>query len=138
MVDADGKLLFKRDQRPAGIDAYFIEYTETWTKLHGTKTLRGDDAERIAALWRELAPKPPPPGAFVGLAKCHVPGFAFRFYSGDKLLAESTVCWLCGNFGIRMGDKFATRGFDPKLQPAKDLLTAGLDLFPGVKTAFDK
>ena len=109
-----------------------------WTRLYGMKTLRGDDAERIAAHWRALAPESPPPGGRGGKKKCHVPGFAFRFYAGDELLAESTVCWMCENLGIHIGDKFAARGFDPKAQPAKDLLAAGQQLFPDVKTPFDK
>ena len=139
LEDANGQPRFKREQRPTDIESYYVEYAGGyWTRLYGTKTLRGDDAERIAALWRALAPEPPTRGVGRGLTKCHVPGFAFRFYAGDKLLAESTVCWMCQNLGIHIGDKFAARGFDPKAQSAKDLLAAGEKLFPDVRTEFDK
>jgi len=139
LEDANGHPRYKPEQRPTGIESYYVEYAGGyWTRLYGTKTLRGDDAERIATYWRALAPEPPPPGVGRGLAKCHVPGFAFRFYSGDKLFAESTVCWMCENLGIHIGGKFAARSFDPKALPAKDLLAAGQKFFPDVKTEFDK
>src|SRR5688572_11429846 len=43
----------------------------------------GAEAERIAALWRQL-----PPGE---QARCHVPPFGLRFYAGGRVLSRASI-----------------------------------------------
>lgn len=59
-------------------------------------SVEGEQARRISGLWREL-----PPGVSM---RCHDPVFGFRFYAGDDLVAEASVCWHCNNlFGQGRG-----------------------------------
>lgn len=54
-------------------------------------SLTGADAQRVAALWRNLRVDP-------GLAKaCHKPSHGLRFFSGKTVLLETTVSWDCRN-----------------------------------------
>ena len=105
--------------------AFLVRLDQGWTEVLGTKTVEGEAAEAFASNWRALAPDPTR-----GVFACHVPGYAYRFYDGNTLLAESTVCWHCENLAIHIGaDKFKERLFDPTAQPAVDLLRRTRQLF---------
>jgi hypothetical protein len=74
----------------------------------------GDAAKTIAALWRSL-----PPGA---QARCHIPPFGLRFFVGEKLVAEASLCWECNNvYGETWEGSFAFE-FDGKAAPSLELL----------------
>ena len=66
-------------------------------KLYYTKTvpLTGAKAHAIAELWRHL----PTPAMQM---RCHMPPYGVRFYAGDHLITEATICWRCNN--IRLTD----------------------------------
>jgi hypothetical protein len=117
----DGKL-------PKDVPAYNTA-TGWWTRVLGTTTLSGDDAETLAASWRALAPKLRPDGLSPMIMGCHSPGFVYRFYAGDKLLAESSVCWHCDNFTIIDGRIWAIRSFDTEAPAATRLLNRSTELF---------
>ncbi|MDP3238062.1 MAG: hypothetical protein Q8N26_35045 [Myxococcales bacterium] len=57
--------------------------------LAPTVRVSGSAAKTIAALWRSL-----PAGS---QARCHDPPFGLRFFLGDKLVAEASLCWMCNN-----------------------------------------
>ena len=57
------------------------------------KTVRGEDAKRIAALWRAQTP-------LRGSAGCHEPAYILRFYTGPIKRAEVGICWHCYNFSV--------------------------------------
>jgi len=76
--------------------------------------VRGSDAQGIAALWSEL-----PPGE---QDRCHVPPFGLRFFSGDHLLLEASLCWQCNNiFGVADGNRFSF-AFNASASPSRELL----------------
>ena len=120
---------FEGNKPPEGADAYYTA-TGWWTAILGTKTLMGEDAETLAAFWRSLAHKPTPDGLTPMMFNCHSPGYAYRFYVGDKLAAESSVCWKCENFTIKADGTWTTRGFDPEASAANRLLARCKELFP--------
>lgn len=57
------------------------------------KVVRGEDAKRIAALWRAQTPV----GGSVG---CHDPAYFLRFYAGPIKRAEIGICWHCYSFSV--------------------------------------
>ena len=54
------------------------------------KTIRGEEARKLAALWRRQTFLP-------GTIGCHEPGYVLRFYTGPLKRAEITLCWHCSN-----------------------------------------
>ena len=79
------------------------------------------DAEKVCKAWRALE------FDRLGGAFCHVPAYGLRFYRGDDLLFETSVCWKCRNFYLptleRKNGKtvYQWYGFSGN-QDAKDLL----------------
>ena len=63
-------------------------------------------------------------------ALCHHPSYGLRFYSGSKLLFETTVCFHCSNFFFSdlLGSGFA--GFDTDTPKADELLRRLQQAFP--------
>lgn len=55
-----------------------------------SKTVIGEQAEHLAALWRSREFK-------TGHAICHEPPYGLRFYSRGTLVCETSICWMCGN-----------------------------------------
>lgn len=47
--------------------------------------VKGETAQQIAHLWRQLPPDEQ--------ARCHLPPFGLRFYAGNKLLVQGSICW---------------------------------------------
>lgn len=54
------------------------------------KILEGASARKVANLWHRQS-------YTSGLAACHTPAYAIKFYSKGKLLAYASVCWSCNN-----------------------------------------
>ena len=98
------------------------------TYILAQTTLRDDEAEALANLWRALRPPVP-----LVAAACHVPGFAFRFYDGETLLGESSVCWGCSNYTfLRNGHDYG-QSFDTHHESAVKLLERCKALLPEPK-----
>lgn len=76
--------------------------------------LSGNDAGRVAELWRRL-----PPGK---QRRCHYPAFTLRFLAAGRLLAVGSVCWECHNVHVTRGDGHATYEFDAESPTAVQLL----------------
>ncbi len=60
----------------------------------GNRKLREDDLKRFLNLW-EIFPVNDSGGAM-----CHFPVYGFQFYKKDKLILETSLCWVCENFYI--------------------------------------
>jgi hypothetical protein len=76
--------------------------------------LTGNAAKAIAALWRSL-----PSGS---QARCHLPPLGLRFFLGEKLVAEASVCWECNNvYGGTWEGSFGFE-FDGEAAPSRELL----------------
>lgn len=78
---------------------------ERWTgDIEAARTLRGEEARRVAALWRAQT-------YTLTLAACHNPAYAVKFYSGERLLAYASVCWACNNILLLQPKLEMTQGF---------------------------
>ena len=109
---------------------YHVEpYNEWWT-IRARTTVKGPDAERIAALYRALRPRPTKPGTAISGPDCHFPPFAYRFLSGDKLLYQTSVCWRCQNVILGPDGKRYYFYFDTKAKEAAQLFDESNKLFP--------
>ncbi len=85
--------------------------------IAGRTVLRGEEAEKVATLWRGLF------RARGFSAMCHKPGYALRFRQRGKLLFETTVCWECHNYTIPVGIFGRIEyGFDATRKDALSLL----------------
>lgn len=83
----------------------------------------GNDAKVIAVLWRSV-----PAGS---QARCHTPPFGLRFFLGEKLVAEASLCWMCNNvFGGTSEGSFWFE-FDGEAP-------ASLELLAAIRTAIGK
>ena len=74
----------------------------------------GEEAKGLADLWRRL-----PPG---DQSRCHTPPFGLRFFQGERLVQEASICWGCDNiFGEAEGTMLHF-GFDSRTDIAQKLL----------------
>jgi len=64
------------------------EYMSAATSAPSVR-VSGNAAQTIAELWRRL------PAGFQ--ARCHDPPFGLRFFLGQELVAEASLCWECNN-----------------------------------------
>ena len=92
--------------------------------VRSSKTLSGSDAEMVAALWRAQTFGP----EFQAL--CHHPAFGFRFYTGNDLTLETSVCFACANFSVDYLWESDFQGFDTSRPKARELYTRLQQLFP--------
>ena len=81
-------------------------------------TVRGADAERLAAIWRSIYFD----RHFAAL--CHDPYYALRFRHRGKLILETSICWECSNVILPVGSLGKTEyGFDAKSEEGQKLLS---------------
>ena len=107
---------------------YYLKLTRSWADIAGTVTVKNAEAERLAGYFRAFKQHIFPPG--VGVSFCHTPPYLYRFYSGEKLLGEATVCWDCENLIVGPPDKRTAMYFKPEIKEVKQLLEASNKLFP--------
>ncbi|WP_413432565.1 hypothetical protein [Crateriforma spongiae] len=109
-----------RPESPKTDDSTVISLSEISVRPISSKAFDAKVAKRIADDWRAL--KFRPNGAF-----CHVPTYGIRFYRGDELIFNVSVCWKCHNFYLPAIDPDSGQpssilyGFDDNA-PAKRLL----------------
>jgi hypothetical protein len=123
LYDCDGVEIVAVSGRPGdpdGVAGSFLEYPAT------ARLRLSDEASKKAVdAWISLA------RGQVFSGKCHQPPYGLRFFRGNKLVFETTVCWDCSNYTIPM--PFLGRveyGFDEKNSDAKDLLTLLQEALP--------
>lgn len=92
----------------------------------GEIRLTGEDAERIAALWRAL-----PPGE---QARCHIPPYGLRFWLSGRKLIEASICWQCDNVYGYAGNQAVHFGFDSKAPVSVSLLMQCRHVLPEAGT----
>ena len=97
---------------------------DCFAPVRSSKTLSGSDAEMFAALWRAQTFGP----EFQAL--CHHPAFGFRFYSGNDVTLETSVCFACANFSVDYLWKSDFQGFDTSRPIARELYARLQQLFP--------
>lgn len=113
------------------VDRVELQTLEPWS--HGlnptvieTKTIEGEAAKGIAALWRKQD------WNYKFSAACHEPSHAIKFFSGDKIILDATICWDCYNINIHQPIT-NSQGFDTNSKAAKQLLQIFVEAFSGKK-----
>ncbi|MBI5496620.1 MAG: hypothetical protein HY904_16485 [Deltaproteobacteria bacterium] len=95
-----------------------------FAQVRAVRVLDAQDAARLAGLWRQQA-------FAAGQARsCHKPAWGIRFFSGDKLLLETSLSWECRNFYLPGLTDYRWWGLDtatPSAGALRDTLTG---LFP--------
>ena len=115
---------FIRDPADQPTSGFPIRPYGTFSPILGTQTLSGSDAEALAALWRSQTFGP----EFRAL--CHSAAYGFRFYSGSKLVFETSLCFHCSNFYVPALHKSGWWGFDTESHKAQELLRRLQEIFP--------
>lgn len=85
-------------KRPSGSDFIVQPYIDFagYAPILQSKTVTGHDAQQLAKLWRSRT--------FGGSgALCHEPPYALRFFRGNRLVFETSVCWECFNCFVATG-----------------------------------
>jgi hypothetical protein len=78
------------------------------------KQLDGDEAQRIAELWRNLSAGEQ--------SRCHIPPFGLRFIQGGVVICQASVCWRCDSiYGASEGKRFGF-AFDASAAESQELL----------------
>ena len=113
-------LLYKYTRGLPHVDK--VEVSEIrWTKdfqnqVLASATLGGEQAEGFMQIWRNLND-----GTGMG---CFSPAFNVKFYSGDKLLFGSTVCFHCHNLTLPNEGRGEIHAFDAGGESGQALLKA--------------
>lgn len=107
---------------------HYIKQAREWFKIAGKADLNGKDAERLASLYRAFKERTFPKG--VGVSFCHYPPYMYRFYSGENLVGEASVCWLCRNLIVGPPEKRKAMYFEEEPKAVEELLDASNKLFP--------
>lgn len=88
------------------------------------RALTGEDAKRLAALWRGTRFEPK-------LARnCHKPAHGLRFFSGTELVLETSVSWDCRNFSLPDMGRHVWMGLDADGPTGVALLRELLKVLP--------
>jgi hypothetical protein len=131
-TDGAQRLVLPDDKRKL----YHVEpYDEWWTVL-ARQTIKGAEAEHMAASLRAFQPRISERidangrHSFSMGANCHFPPFAYRFFAGEKLLYDTSVCWGCENLIVGPDGKRHYFYFNTETKEAKALLEASKKLFP--------
>jgi len=76
-------------------------------KIQATQTLVGNRAAEFLDAWRSLHT------CWGFSALCHEPAYGLRFFNGDKLALETSVCFKCCNFSVQTPSGHVLCGFNP-------------------------
>lgn len=97
-----------------GEEARFIPNLATYTVPESV-------AKRFAKLWRNL-----PDGSKM---KCYAPAFRLRFFAGQNVLVDASVCWHCNTIGILEENEVYYIGFDSTAPASQKLLHLLQEMF---------
>ena len=81
-----------------------LEDGRWYGKIAATKVLQGDEAKRVASLWRRQT-------YTSSLSACHEPAYAIKFYQREKLVAYASVCWSCNSIFFITPNLHRTQSF---------------------------
>lgn len=96
----------------------------SFSRILEQKTLRGQEAEEFAELWRSQL------FGHEYQSLCHYPAFGFRFYRGSTLKFETSVCFNCDNFYVTSLGRSYWHGFASGTQKGDELLNRLQEIFP--------
>ena len=96
---------------------------EMWVEsVEATRAVEGDEARRIARLWRTQNYRLP-------AAICHYPAYGIKFYSKGELILHASLCWQCDNIIFLSPKGKEKQGFDGRGVKGKELLEVFLKSF---------
>jgi hypothetical protein len=81
------------------------------TAILGVRRLEGEQVARMVALW--VATLRDDEGM---QAMCHYPIHGLRYFSGESILYETSLCWVCNNYYARGENRYVWLGL-PGEQP---------------------
>ena len=96
-----------------------------YSRILDRRTLTGADADQISQLWGAQT---------FGLeyeSLCHQPAYGFRFYRGESLRFETSVCFRCSSFTVLLLGEEEQWGFDTTTPRAHELLARLQQIVPG-------
>jgi hypothetical protein len=97
---------------------------EMWVEsVEATKVLEGKEAQAVAVLWRRQDYR-------LGSAECHYPAVGIKFYSGGKVIAHASLCWMCDNIIFLTPDLRLKQSFAGHSKRGKELLDVFARAFP--------
>ena len=97
-------------------------------KIDASKELSGADSATFQKLWTSLTFK------YFNHTLCHEPGYRIRFFEKDTLVAETTVCFHCGDiyfYDTSTHLQNYDSNFDAKNEAGMKLRWYLAKLFPG-------
>jgi hypothetical protein len=120
-----GSLFFKYTRQLPDVTRVklrLIRNDKDQVRILASTILLNDEAAQFAKVWRGLK-------RGVG-AGCFVPAYQLKFYSNDKLLLETDVCFHCHNLTLLNDGLFEHWGFDADGKSGQALLNSLKALLP--------
>ncbi|KLU03628.1 putative signal peptide protein [Rhodopirellula islandica] len=98
-------------------DRFPVRPYDAFAEIGDRTTLDNEQSEQFVKTWERLNFE-----RYAG-AMCHYPVYGLRFYNGDELVFETTICWKCRNFYFydEADEKYRWHGFQPN-EASKSLL----------------
>lgn len=91
------------------------EYMRIAKEAPHVRCVKGETAQQIAHLWRQLP--------LDEQMRCHNPPFGLRFYLGNKLLVQGSICWDCNNISVEENGEELVYTFDGGHKHSQKLFT---------------
>lgn len=93
LPDYDRIRIYALEGQPTrDIDGFpILPYKDAVCKIVAEKEVTGKQALEICAAWRKLNDES-------NRAMCHLPPYGFRFYQGDRMVFQTSICWKCNNY----------------------------------------
>lgn len=112
-------------QDDGGDGTFPIRPYKKFSKIEKKQDLRNEEAKKFCATWRSLT------FDMWSQAACHFPIYGLRFYEGDKLQFETSVCFGCSNFYFpRAGGGTSWHGFNKNDEAGKALISSLSEIIP--------
>lgn len=113
---------------------FFISPYRKFSKIIDSKTIAGDSINSLSEVFSGLLATPDDPGPL-----CHFPSHGIRFFGGDSLVFETSLCWHCSNYFVKYPDDYQTAtwvGFQNS--PMEALLKNQLPIPAALAARFDE
>jgi hypothetical protein len=112
-------------QDKGGEGTFPIRPYRQFSKIEKRRDVVGEDAKKLCVAWRSLT------FDMWSQALCHLPIYGLRFYQGDKLRFETSVCFGCSNFYFsRDGAETSWHGFRVNDPAGKNLVESLAKIIP--------
>jgi hypothetical protein len=112
-------------QNEGGDGTFPIRPYKQFSNIEKKKEIKGEEAKKLCNTWRSLT------FDMWSQAMCHFPIYGLRFYQGDKLQFETSVCFGCSNFYFsRDGGGTSWHGFRKNDDAGKTLIASLNEIIP--------